>query len=87
MDGRDAHTVRAEADPLEGGTVTLKRGETAGMVLEVPEGERVTAEATPSEGYIFDGWYLSNGGSDTTLSLSRPRPWRAHIWCTVRATA
>ena len=69
MDGRDAHTVRAEADPLEGGTVTLKRGETAGMVLEVPEGERVTAEATPSEGYIFDGWYLSNGGSDATSTL------------------
>ena len=69
MDGRDTHIVRAEADPLEGGTVTLKRGETAGMVLEVPEGERVTAEATPSEGYIFDGWYLSNGGSDTTSTL------------------
>ena len=69
MDGRDTHTVRAEADPLEGGTVTLKRGETAGMVLEVPEGERVTAEATPTEGYIFDGWYLSNGGSDTTSTL------------------
>lgn len=69
MDGRDTHTVRAEADPLEGGTVTLKRGETAGMVLDVPEGERVTAEATPSEGYIFDGWYLSNGGSDTTSTL------------------
>lgn len=69
MDGRDAHTVCAEADPLEGGTVTLKRGETAGMVLEVPEGERVTAEATPSEGYIFDGWYLSNGGSDATSTL------------------
>ena len=69
MDGRDTHTVRAEADPLEGGTVTLKRGETAGMVLEVPEGERVTAEATPSEGYIFDGWYLSSGGSDTTSTL------------------
>lgn len=69
MDGMDAHTVRAEADPLEGGTVTLKRGETAGMVLEVPEGERVTAEATPSEGYIFDGWYLSNGGSDATSTL------------------
>ena len=69
MDGRDTHTVRTEADPLEGGTVTLKRGETAGMVLEVPEGERVTAEATPSEGYIFDGWYLSNGGSDVTSTL------------------
>ena len=69
MDGRDTHTVRAEADPLEGGTVTLKRGETAGMVLEVPEGERVTAEATPTEGYIFDGWYLSNGGSDATATL------------------
>ena len=69
MDGRDTHAVRAEADPLEGGTVTLKRGETAGMVLEVPEGERVTAEATPSEGYIFDGWYLSNGGSDATSTL------------------
>ena len=69
MDGRDTHTVRAEADPLEGGTVTLKRGETAGMVLEVPEGERVTAEATPSEGYIFDGWYLSNGGSDASSTL------------------
>lgn len=69
MDGRDTHIVRAEADPLEGGTVTLKRGETAGMVLEVPEGERVTAEATPSEGYIFDGWYLSNGGSDATSTL------------------
>lgn len=69
IDGRDAHTVRAEADPLEGGTVTLKRGETAVMVLEVPEGERVTAEATPSEGYIFDGWYLSNGGSDATSTL------------------
>ena len=69
MDGRDTHTVRAEADPLEGGTVALKRGETAGMVLEVPEGERVTAEATPSEGYIFDGWYLSNGGSDATSTL------------------
>lgn len=69
MDGRDTHTVRAEADPLEGGTVTLKRGETAGMVLEVPEDERVIAEATPSEGYIFDGWYLSNGGSDTTSTL------------------
>ena len=39
------------------------------MVLEVPEGERVTAEATPSEGYIFDGWYLSNGGSDATSTL------------------
>ena len=69
MDGRDTHTVRAEADPLEGGTVTLRRGETAGMVLEVPEGERVTAEAAPSEGYIFDGWYLSNGGSDATSTL------------------
>ena len=69
MDGRDTHAVRAEADPLEGGTVTLKRGETAGMVLEVPEGERVTAEATPTEGYIFDGWYLSNGGSDATSTL------------------
>ena len=69
MDGRDTHTVRAEADPLEGGTVTLKRSETAGMVLEVPEGERVTAEAMPSEGYIFDGWYLSNGGSDATSTL------------------
>ena len=69
MDGRDTHTVRAEADPLEGGTVTLKRGEAAGMVLEVPEGERVTAEATPSEGYIFDGWYLSNGGLDATSTL------------------
>lgn len=69
MDGRDTHPVRAEADPLEGGAVTLKRGETAGMVLEVPEGERVTAEATPSESYIFDGWYLSNGGSGATSTL------------------
>ena len=29
----------------------------------------MTAEATPSEGYIFDGWYLSNGGSDATSTL------------------
>ena len=35
MDGRDTHTVRAEADPLEGGTVTLKRGETASMALSL----------------------------------------------------
>lgn len=29
----------------------------------------MTAEATTSEGYIFDGRYLSNGGSDATSTL------------------
>ena len=88
MDGKDAHVVRAESDPLEGGTVTLKRGETAGMVLEVPEGERVTAEATPSEGYIFDGWYLSYGSADaaeTLVSSERAYTFEPIADCTVKA--
>ena len=88
MDGKDAHVVCAESEPLEGGTVTLKRGETAGMVLEVPEGERVTAEATPSEGYIFDGWYLSYGAADATetlVSSERAYTFEPIADCTVKA--
>ena len=88
MDGKDAHVVRAESDPLEGGTVALKRGETAGMVLEVPEGERVTAEASPTEGYIFDGWYLSYGSADaaeTLVSSERAYTFEPIADCTVKA--
>ena len=64
MDGKDSHTVHAKADPAEGGAVALKQGEHTGEVLEVPEGEAVTAEAKAAEGYLFDGWYVTYGAED-----------------------
>ena len=70
MDGKDAHSVRAAADPAEGGTATLKNGESVGEVLDVPEGESVTATAQAREGYLFDGWYISYGAADVAPTFA-----------------
>ena len=70
MDGKDEHSVRAAADPVEGGTATLKNGESVGEVLDVPEGESVTATAEAREGYLFDGWYISYGAADVTPTFA-----------------
>ena len=64
MDGKDSHSVRAATDPVEGGTATLKSGESVGEVLDVPDGESITAAAEAREGYLFDGWYISYGAAD-----------------------
>ena len=70
MDGKDTHSVRAAADPVEGGTATLKNGESIGEVLDVPEGESVTATAEAREGYLFDGWYISYGAADVAPTFA-----------------
>ena len=70
MDGKDSHSVRAATDPVEGGTVALKNGESVGEVLDVPEGESVTATAEAREGYLFDGWYISYGAADVTPTFA-----------------
>ena len=70
MDGKDVHSVRAAADPVEGGTATLKNGESIGEVLDVPEGESVTATAEAREGYLFDGWYISYGAADVAPTFA-----------------
>lgn len=70
MDGKDSHSVRAATDPVEGGTATLKNGESVGEVLDVPEGESVTATAEAREGYLFDGWYISYGAADVAPTFA-----------------
>lgn len=70
MDGKDSHSVRADADPVEGGTATLKNGESVGEALDVPEGESVTATAEAREGYLFDGWYISYGAADVAPTFA-----------------
>ena len=70
MDGKDTHSVRAAADPVEGGTASLKNGESIGEVLDVPEGESVTATAEAREGYLFDGWYISYGAADVAPTFA-----------------
>ena len=70
MDGKDSHSVRAAADPVEGGTATLKNGESIGEVLDVPEGESVIATAEAREGYLFDGWYISYGAADAAPTFA-----------------
>lgn len=70
MDGKDSHSVRATADPVEGGTATLKNGESIGEVLDVPEGESVIATAEAREGYLFDGWYISYGAADAAPTFA-----------------
>ena len=70
MDGKDSHSVRAATDPVEGGTATLKNGESIGEVLDVPEGESVTATAEAREGYLFDGWYISYGAADVAPTFA-----------------
>ena len=88
MDGKDSHTVRAKADPAEGGTVALKQGERTGEVLEVPEGQTVTAEAKAAEGYLFDGWYVTYGADDVTptyVSSEQVHTFTPAADCTVTA--
>lgn len=70
MDGKDSHSVRAATDPVEGGTATLKNGESVGEVLDVPEGESITATAEAREGYLFDGWYISYGAADVAPTFA-----------------
>lgn len=70
MDGKDSHSVRAATDPVEGGTAKLKNGESVGEVLDVPEGESVTATAEACEGYLFDGWYISYGAADAVSTFA-----------------
>ena len=70
MDGKDSHSVRAATDPVEGGTATLKNGESVGEVLDVPEGEGATATAEAREGYLFDGWYISYGAADAAPAFA-----------------
>lgn len=70
MDGKDTHSVRAATDPMEGGTAALKNGESVGEVLDVPEGESVTATAEAREGYLFDGWYISYGAADVAPAFA-----------------
>ena len=70
MDGKDEHSVRAAADPVEGGTAALKNGESVGEVLDVTEGESVTATAEAREGYLFDGWYISYGAADVAPTFA-----------------
>ena len=70
MDGKDTHSVRAATDPVEGGTAALKNGESVGEVLDVPEGESVTAMAEAREGYLFDGWYISYGAADVAPTFA-----------------
>lgn len=70
MDGKDTHSVRASTDPVEGGAAALKNGESVGEVLDVPEGESVTATAEAREGYLFDGWYISYGAADVAPTFA-----------------
>ncbi len=70
MDGNDSHTVRAKSDPVEGGTAVLERASGAGVELEVPEGESVTAHADAAEGYMFDGWYMTYGAAEAATFAS-----------------
>ena len=70
MDGKDEHSVRAAADPVEGGTAVLKNGESVGEALDVPDGESVTATAEAREGYLFDGWYISYGAADAAPTFA-----------------
>ena len=70
MDGKDSHSVRAATDPVEGGTATLKNGESIGEVLDVPGGESVTATAEAREGYLFEGWYISYGAADVAPTFA-----------------
>ena len=70
MDGKDSHSVRAATDPVEGGTAKLKNGESVGEVLDVPEGESITATAEAREGYLFDGWYISYGAADAAPTFA-----------------
>lgn len=88
MDGKDAHTVRAKTDPVDGGKVLLRHGEATGEVLEIPEGESVTAEATAADGYLFDGWYVTYGAEDVTptyVSSEQKHTFTPAADCTVTA--
>ena len=67
LDLGDPASRFTRATPRYSLTVTKEgEGEVTGAMAEYEEGEAATLTATPSEGYIFGGWYSNNG---TPLSL------------------
>lgn len=67
--GTITYTVSAASDPVNGGTVQVgpdEPGTSSSYV--VTSGDSVTVVATPSSGYVFDGWY--EGGARISTSAS-----------------
>ena len=65
------YTVSASSDPVNGGTVQVgpdDPGTSSSYV--VTSGDSVTVVATPSSGYMFDGWYEGSARISTSASTS-----------------
>lgn len=71
--GTITYTVSAASDPVNGGTVQVgpdEPGTSSSYV--VTSGDSVTVVATPSSGYVFDGWYEGSTRISTSASTTIP---------------
>ena len=69
--GTIIYTVSASSDPANGGTVQVgpdDPGTSSSYV--VTSGDSVTVVATPSSGYVFDGWYERSTRISTSTSTT-----------------
>jgi uncharacterized repeat protein (TIGR02543 family) len=69
--GTITYTVSASSDPVNGGTVQVgpdDAGTSSSYV--VTSGDSVTVVATPSSGYVFDGWYEGSARISTSASTT-----------------
>ena len=69
--GTITYTVSASSDPVNGGTVQVgldEPGTSSSYV--VTSGDSVTVVATPSSGYVFDGWYEGSTRISTSTSTT-----------------
>jgi len=83
--GTITYTVSASSDPVNGGTVQVgldEPGTSSSYV--VTSGDSVTVVATPSSGYVFDGWYegsvrISTSTSTTITNVTSNRTFEARF--------
>jgi len=71
--GTITYTVSAASDPVNGGTVQVgpdEPGTSSSYV--VTSRDSVTVVATPSSGYVFDGWYEGSTRISTSASTTIP---------------
>ena len=69
--GTITYTVSASSDPVNGGTVQVgldEPGTSSSYV--VTSGDSVTVVATPSSGYVFDGWFEGSARISTSASTT-----------------
>lgn len=69
--GTIIYAVNAYSDPANGGTVQVgpdEPGTSSSYV--VTSGDSVTVVATPSSGYVFDGWYEGSARISTSASTT-----------------